>query len=311
MVDADFKDRILTALHRKPLDIPVIAITGAKGGVGKSTVSVNIAAALAGMGHRVSLVDADVDAPDDHIMLGITLEEPLDVTVNVPLIDAEKCTRCGICIAACRRNALFQPRDGVPMLIGDCNGCEACMLACPDNAIGKDRKRVGVTYSSKRDRLLLFTGKLLPGAEESSVVVNALRNRLYASVGGSEVVLIDTSPGIHCNVINALRGSDAVYVVTEPTPLGAHDLKRTLKLLSALGLRARIILNFSDLPGPREKINVMAEAFDAEISFELPMDNLLLKSHVEGIPAVTMFPDAVSSTRIRRIAEDIVREYLQ
>jgi MinD superfamily P-loop ATPase len=311
MVDADFRDRILTALHRKPLDIPVIAVTGGKGGVGKSTLSVNIAAALTAMGYRVSLMDADVDAPDDHIMLGITLEEPLDVTINVPLIDAGKCTGCRRCIDACRRNALFQPPDGVPMLIGDCNGCEACMLACPDDAIGKDRKRVGETYLSEKDRLLLFTGKLLPGAEESSMVVNALRQRLYDSVGGSEVVLIDTSPGIHCNVINALRGSDSVYAVTEPTPLGVHDLERTLKLLYALRLRTRIILNFSDLPGPREKINVMAEAFDAEISFELPLDNLLLKSHVEGVPAVTMFPDAISSTSMRRIAEDIAGEYLQ
>jgi MinD superfamily P-loop ATPase len=311
MADAGLEDRILAALHRKPLDIPFVAITGGKGGVGKSTISVNIAAALSEMGYRVSLMDADVDAPDDHIMLGITLEKPLDVTVNVPVIDAGKCTGCRRCVDMCRRNALFQPGDGVPILIGDCNGCEACMLACPEDAIGKDRKRVGETYMSERDGLLLFTGKLLPGAEESAIVVNSLRNRLYGSGGDSDVVLIDTSPGIHCNVINALRGSDAVYAVTEPTPLGAHDLERTLKLLCALGLRTRIILNFSDLPGPREKITVMAKAFDAEISCELPMDDLLLKSHVEGIPTVTMFPDAVSSTSMRRIAEDIAREYLQ
>jgi MinD superfamily P-loop ATPase len=311
MVDAGLKGRILAALHRKPLDIPIIAITGGKGGVGKSTISVNIAAALSEMGYRVALLDADVDAPDDHIMLGITLEKPLDVTVNVPTIDAGKCTGCRRCVDACRRNALFQPGDGVPILIGDCNGCEACMLACPEDAIRKERKRVGETYMSERDRLLLFTGRLMPGAEESSMVVNALRNRLHASGGGSDVVLVDTSPGIHCNVINALRGADAVYAVTEPTPLGAHDLERTLKLLLAIGLRARIILNFSDLPGPREKITVMAKAFDAEISCELPMDDLLLKSHVEGVPAIIMFPDAVNSTSMRRIAEDIAREYLQ
>jgi MinD superfamily P-loop ATPase len=311
MVNAALKGRILDALHRKPLDIPFIAITGGKGGVGKTTIAVNIAAALSEMGYRVALMDADVDAPDDHIMLGITLEKPLDVTVNVPAIDAGKCTGCRRCVEACRRNALFQPGDGVPILIGDCNGCEACMLDCPEDAVGKERRRVGQTYMSERDGLLLFTGRLLPGAEESSIVVNSLRNRLYASIGGSHLVLVDTSPGIHCNVINALRGSDAVYAVTEPTPLGAHDLERTLKLLYALGLRPRIILNFSDLPGPREKITGMAKAFDAEISCELPMDDLLLKSHVEGIPAVTMFPDAVSSTSMRRIAEDIAREYLQ
>ncbi|MEJ2683361.1 MAG: P-loop NTPase [Candidatus Sulfobium sp.] len=179
MVDAGLKGRILAALHRKPLDIPIIAITGGKGGVGKSTISVNIAAALSEMGYRVALTDADVDAPDDHIMLGITLEKPLDVTVNVPTIDAGKCTGCRRCVDVCRRNALFQPGDGVPILIGDCNGCEACMLDCPEDAVGKERRRVGETYMSERDRLLLFTGRLMPGAEESSMVVNALRNRLH------------------------------------------------------------------------------------------------------------------------------------
>ena len=311
MVDDALKERILTALHHKPLDIPVIAVTGGKGGVGKSTIAVNIAAALSAMGYRVSLVDADVDAPDDHVMLGITLEELHDVAVNQPLINAGQCTGCRKCVDACRRNALFQPRDGIPMLIGDCNGCEACMLACPEDAIEKDRKRVGETYLSERDGLLLFTGKLLPGAEESSVVVRALRSRLYDSAGDSDVVIMDTSPGIHCNVINALRGSDAVYAVTELTPLGVHDLERTLELLCALGLRTRIILNFSDLPGPRKRLSVMAKAFDAELYCELPMDDLLLKSHVEGVPAVTMSPDAACSSSLRRIAEDIAKEHLR
>jgi MinD superfamily P-loop ATPase len=312
MVSAELAERILAVLHRKPFDIPVISITGGKGGVGKSTVSVNIAATLAGMGHKVALMDSDVDAPDDHIMLGVTLERPLEVTVNVPAVDAGKCTECGRCVDVCRRNALFQPRGGVPVLMGDCNGCEACILACRDDAIRKDRRRLGETYMSEKDGIMLFTGKLLPGAEESSVVVSALKNRVFSSACGMDVILVDTPPGIHCNVISALRGSDAVYAVTEPTPPGAHDLERTLGLLRELGLiRARIILNFSDLPGPREKITAMAKAFDAEISCELPMDDTLLKSHVNGVPAVNMFPEAVSSARMRRIAEYVAGEFLR
>jgi len=53
----------------------VIAVASGKGGVGKSTVSVNLACAFAGMGLRVGLLDADVYGPSAPRMMGID-EEP-------------------------------------------------------------------------------------------------------------------------------------------------------------------------------------------------------------------------------------------
>jgi ATP-binding protein involved in chromosome partitioning len=48
----------------------VIAVSSGKGGVGKSTVAVNLAAAMAAEGHRVGLLDADVYGPNVPMMLG-------------------------------------------------------------------------------------------------------------------------------------------------------------------------------------------------------------------------------------------------
>jgi ATP-binding protein involved in chromosome partitioning len=51
--------------------VPVIAVASGKGGVGKSTVAVNLALALAAQGHRTGLVDADLYGPDVPRMMGL------------------------------------------------------------------------------------------------------------------------------------------------------------------------------------------------------------------------------------------------
>ncbi len=54
-----------------PGAVPVIAVASGKGGVGKTTVAVNLALALAAAGRRVGLVDADLYGPDVPRMLGL------------------------------------------------------------------------------------------------------------------------------------------------------------------------------------------------------------------------------------------------
>jgi ATP-binding protein involved in chromosome partitioning len=50
----------------------ILAVGSGKGGVGKTTLSVNLAVALAKMGHKVGLLDADVYGPNVPLMLGVS-----------------------------------------------------------------------------------------------------------------------------------------------------------------------------------------------------------------------------------------------
>lgn len=60
----------------------IVAVASGKGGVGKSTVTANLAVCLAKMGFKVGVLDADIYGPSMPIMLDVVNERPLAVNVD-------------------------------------------------------------------------------------------------------------------------------------------------------------------------------------------------------------------------------------
>jgi flagellar biosynthesis protein FlhG len=74
--------------------VKVVAVTGGKGGVGKTNVSVNLAAALGEMGRRTVLMDADLGLANVDVMLGLRPKRNIsdvlagECTLNDVMLDA-------------------------------------------------------------------------------------------------------------------------------------------------------------------------------------------------------------------------------
>jgi len=265
-----------------------IVVTGGKGGTGKSTVAILLAFKAVKKNLKVLLVDLDVECPNDYLILGLDeLENIVKSTfTHYPVIDADKCTKCGLCVSSCTSNALFQSPGKPPVLNKIlCSSCGVCWNVCPVQAISKKEEKNGAIYSDKlSDNLTLITGRSLPGVRETSPVVEQAKKYAYELLDKSDdfdLIIFDTAAGTHCNVIRALEDVDEAIAVTEPTPLGKHDLAIILGVLDVLEVPYGVVVNQYDI-GKMELITEMLDKRSIKKRGKVPYSKDLAEIYSSG-----------------------------
>ncbi len=262
-----------------------IAIASGKGGTGKTTVSVALALALAERGEEVTLLDADVEEPNDHIFLNVEPPHFEDVGIPTPELIEDLCDGCGDCRTACAFNAITV-MGGKALIFNElCHGCGACSLACPPKALREVDRPVGTIDRMEVRGLTFLRGMLKIGEAMGTPIVHRLRKH-EAQTGWT---IIDAPPGTSCPVIASSRKADALILVTEPTPFGLNDLKLAVGMARALELTFGVIVNRSDL-GDRE-VYAYCENENIPILLEIPFDRHIAEVYARGGTLLEARPD--------------------
>lgn len=261
------------------------AIASGKGGTGKTTISTNLAMTLVNSGKTVQLLDCDVEEPNCHIFLKPDMAESWSATVQIPRVDQEKCTGCRVCADVCEFKAIAVIKGRVLIFPELCHSCGACKLFCPEGAISEIPRKIGLIERGISGRLSFIHGMLDIGELASPPVIREVRK----AAGDVEILIVDSPPGTSCPVIEAVKDTDFVLLVTEPTPFGLNDLELAVGMVRELGLPFAVAINRSDIGNDGVKNYCVKEGI--EVVLEIPNDRRIAEAYSRGEMVIDALPE--------------------
>ncbi|ABR29893.1 (4Fe-4S)-binding protein [Thermosipho melanesiensis] len=254
-----------------------ITILSGKGGTGKTTVSTNLAYVLSKK-YKVQLLDVDVEEPNDYLFFDVTFEKEESVDILLPVVDNDKCIKCGECSRACQFGAISVFPNSTVVFKNLCHGCGACTMVCPVNAIKEVPKSIGKIKLGRINENLKFGMGLLNIGEPSGVrIIRQLKKHIDESF---DVILIDSQPGTSCPVVESLRNVDFAILVTEPTTFGLHDLSLAVDLVKEMKIPAAIVVNRDT--NRSNLIDEYAKRENIPIGLKIPFDKKIARLYSEG-----------------------------
>lgn len=259
----------------------IISVASGKGGTGKTTIAVNLALSL----NNVQLLDCDVEEPNSHIFIKPVFKNKNTVFVPIPRVDQTKCDGCGRCQEVCVYNAIAIVNKKVLIFPELCHGCGSCAYFCPHDAIKEENKEIGVVEIGEKGDIQFIHGELHIGEMMSPPVIRAVKKH----INKKKTVIIDVPPGTSCPVVTAIKDTDFVILVTEPTPFGLNDLSLAVEVVRKLKIPFGVIINRSDLGN--KKTDEFCTGEHIPILMRIPFSKKIAKIYSRGDSIIEALPE--------------------
>lgn len=259
----------------------IISVASGKGGTGKTTIAVNLALSLS----NVQLLDCDVEEPNCHIFIKPVFENKNTVFIPIPQVDQKKCDGCGRCQEVCVYNAIAIVNRKVLIFPELCHGCGSCAYFCPHGAIKETNKDIGIIEIGKSGEIQFIHGKLNIGKMMAPPVIRAVKKH----INKKKTVIIDVPPGTSCPVITAIKDTDFVILVTEPTPFGLNDLSLAVEVVRKLKIPFGVIINRSDLGN--KKTDEYCTGENIPILMRIPFSKKIAEIYSRGDSIIGTLPE--------------------
>ena len=287
-----------------------VVVASGKGGVGKSTIASSLAVIMGKELGNLVVIDADVDAPNLHLMLNVRewVDELVIRSARVAKVNADKCVGCGLCENACTNRAIKLVSGKCVINKYLCEGCGACVLVCPKKAIELYEVISGIVKVGLTEfGFPLITASLPPGRANTGKIVTEERNLARERFKGFTIVT-DAAAGIGCQVIASLVGADLALLVAEPTPTSFNDLKRIHRLTKHFGIPSVLAINKYDLDQyMTDKILKFAEEEGIGVLALIPYDSNIPLSMARPTPFIIQYPESKATGGLIKLCTEILK----
>jgi len=272
----------------------IITVASGKGGTGKTTVSTNLAASIE---KNIQLLDCDVEEPNSHIFIKPKSTNIELVTTMVPKVDQKKCSLCKKCEEICQFSAIAVIGETIMTFPEMCHSCKGCIMVCPEDAITESSRELGELEMGQSNDIELIYGRLRVGEAMSPPLIEKVKEK----INKDKTAIIDAPPGTSCPVIVAMKESDFILLVTEPTPFGLNDLKLAVEVVRILNIPFGLVINRAE--PERNLVNQYAKDENIPILLEIPDSRKIAEAYSKGHMIIDALPEFKNI--FRQLYEDI------